>query len=139
MRAVDVLIRGGWRIWISVLIIVFDQEPGITAFVFALDADKSEFSAQLFSVERNFKISLFNLFRNRLVAERSVGTAVPDLDSASAVVAFGNLALEGGVGDGMIFYHHREPLVGGIQAGAFWHGPGFQYSICFETKVVVET
>ena len=55
-----------------------------------------------------------------------------------AVVALGDDALESPVVDGVVFHHHGELLVLGVEGGAFRHGPALEHAVELQTEVPVE-
>jgi hypothetical protein len=72
------------------------------------------------------------------VRERSPRPAVPEQNGPGAVLARRNDALECAVFDGMVFRFHREPLLGGLQAGSPGYRPALQDAVEFEPEVVME-
>ena len=64
--------------------------------------------------------------------------AVPDHDTAGAVLALGNFAFEAAVVEGMILHLYGEAAVFGVQARFLRHCPAFQHAVVLEPEVVVQ-
>ncbi len=73
-----------------------------------------------------------------LLLDQLVRAAVPDLDGPGAVLALGDLALEGRVLERMVFDVNSEVLLAGLERHAFRHGPARERAVALEAKVVVE-
>ena len=67
-----------------------------------------------------------------------VGARVPDDDLTGAVLAPGDDALEGGIGDGVVLGHDGVAADGGVAGGATGDGPRLHDAADLEAEVVVE-
>ncbi len=71
--------------------------------------------------------------------EKLVGSAIPDLDRAGAVLAGGDLAFEVAVLERVILDVHREVSLAAPERDSLRNRPAGECSVAFEPKVVVET
>ena len=129
----------------GVFIPVFDQQPGIFSPAFC--ADQRKFAFELFSVHSELEGARFQFFEEDAILgffctvvgfQGFVGAGVPDDDRAGAVVAFGDDAFEILIVKGMVFYHHGQSFVRGVQGRAFWDGPAFQHAFHFQPEVIMQ-
>src|SRR5207247_9067789 len=73
-----------------------------------------------------------------LLLDELVGAAVPDLDSAGAVVPLRDLAGKGRVIQGVILDVHRESPLSGLERHTLGNRPGGERPVALEPEVVVE-
>ena len=101
-RRLDELIARGFHERVA----LFDQQPIALAL---LDLHERPFAVELVAAELEEELALFESFAP--ILERDPFAAVPDDDSAGAVVPGGNLSLEVAVLERMVFDVHGESLV----------------------------
>ena len=118
-------------------VFLLDEQPFI-AFAAPAHQHQREFAAQLFAVQTKFEIAALDLRQRRRVAQQFVAAAIPQHHAAAAVLAFRNVAFKPAVVERMILHVHRKMFGQRLQTGAFGNGPGFQRSIHFQPKIVVQ-
>ena len=91
------------------------------------------------SVECKFEIAADETLLRRLAAFGLPIAAVPQLNRAPAVFAFGDCAFKITVIERVILNFHRQPLVVWIKRWASRYGPRLEHAIQFKTKVVVQS
>src|SRR6516165_6498294 len=119
-----------------ILVAVLDQEP-IGALLAAAIAHAHQHPAavQLVALQRELQVALFE------TAFGVLGfpiTAIPELHSAAAILAFGNGAFEIAVVERMVLDFHRQALVMRIERGPPGDRPGFEHAVKFQPEIVVQ-
>src|SRR5215469_12866804 len=89
-------------------------------------------------MKADLEIASLPLFGRGFVAGPLVGAAIPQDDFAGAVVPCRNRAFEVSVVQGMVFDVNGQPLHGRIQGRAVGEGPGLEYTVHFQPKIVVQ-
>ena len=131
------------------LVVLFDEEPvglvgGAPAragagFGARAHAHERPLAVHLGAVHYELERACAESFGDVFVAGLRVpGALVPDHDSAAAVLAFGDDALEAAVFHGVVFDLDGEAAVAGVVAGTLGDGPGFEDAVPAEAEVVVE-
>ena len=130
--------------------VIFDVPAGLRLGVFLLDEQpfvalaasahqhQREFAAQLFAMQAKFEIAALDLRQRRRVAQQFVAAAIPQHHAAAAVLALRNVAFKAAVVERMILHVHGQMFGQRLQARAFGNGPGFQGSVHFQAKIVVQ-
>ena len=121
----------GVPVGIDELVGLLDPEP----LVVLAGADQGEVSSNACSVKGELEIPLEKLLI-KIIA--TVGSGVPDVHPAGAVVSGRDGALEVQVFQGVVFGVHGQAFDGRIQAGSARDGPGFQHSVVLQAQVVVQ-
>ncbi len=116
----------------------FYQEPVLFVIVAgaAVHSDEGPATAEFLAAELELEFAGAEAYGG--VADGLPCAAVPEEDGAAAVLAFGDGAFEGAVGDGVVFDLHGEDFLGGIEAGALGDGPAFEDAVVLEAEVVVQ-
>ncbi len=133
----DAVVVAGLGAFVAVL----DQKPigALVAGAVVLDAHENPTAFELISGENEFEFALAQLLFRALVAHRRPETAIPNHHGAAAVLTFGNGAFEVAVVERMIFDFNGEALDLRIDGRTLGDGPGFEYAIEFETKIVMQS
>src|SRR5262249_4167677 len=98
-----------------------------------------KFSHDLVSMKTELQVAGGPLLCGSLLAQPFVGTAVPERNSARAVVAAGDGTLEASVIERMVFHVDGQALDGGVERGAVGQRPRLEHAVHFEPQVIVET
>src|SRR5258705_1873984 len=91
-----------------------------------------------FSMERKFELAAGERLLGRRIAFGLPIAAIPQLNGAAAIFSLWNRSFEVAIVERVILDFHREPLVAGIERRFLGHGPGLEYGIELEPKVVVQ-
>ena len=119
------------------LIALLDNEP-VVPFAPPFHVYQGEIAVQLFSVQAELQVTARNLLIARHTAEQLERAAIPQHHAACTVIAGRNIAFESAVIERMIFHVRSQVFDARIERRPFRHGPGFQNTIDFQAKVVVE-
>ena len=116
---------------------MLDQQPLV--FVPGLaQLDEHETAAKPFAVELELEIAFRELLVDAERPLRRIRPLIPYNHFAAAVLAFWDRAFELAVFEWMIFDLHRQAFIAGIERRTFGNSPGLQYTVDFETQVVVK-
>jgi len=116
-------------------ILFLNQQPFVALAAF--HADDGKFSTQLFAGKAELEIPARKLFFRAGVSQQLIGTAIPQHHAAAAVIALGNHALELAVFERMVFHHHRQALLVGIEGRTLGNRPGLQRAADFQPEIVM--
>src|SRR5436190_8151284 len=99
---------------------MFDKQPVVALSFVSIRAHphQNPASPQSFSLERKFQVAAPKRLLWRLCAFGLPIAAVPQLNSAAAILALRNRAFEIPIVEGMILNFHRQPLVMRIERRA---------------------
>ena len=89
-------------------------------------------------MQAKFEIATLNLRQRRRIAQQFVAAAIPQHHAAATILAFRNVAFKTAVIERMILHMHGQMLGQWLQAGPFGNGPGFQRSVHFQAKVIMQ-
>src|SRR5258707_9702912 len=67
---------------------------------------------------------------------RDIG--VTGVQTCALPISFGNFAFKMEIRNRMIFHLHRQSLIAGIKRWSLGYGPRFQYTVHFESEVVMQ-
>ena len=120
------------------VVLLLDEEPRLLGFagVPPLDLHEGEPAGQLLAFQTELEAALAQARMG--VLDRLPRPVVPEQDGAAAVLALRDDPLEVAVFDRVVFGHHREALVLGIEAGALGHRPALEDAFHLQAEVVME-
>ncbi len=118
-------------------VVLLDEQPVLAVILRPrLQPDEDKSAVQPPAIEKKFQLAAPHpLFG---VADRLPGAAIPGLHRAGAVLACGDAALEVGVVARMVLDMHGQPLVAGIERGAFRHRPAPQHAAVLQAEIPVQ-
>ena len=117
-------------------VLVLDHRPFL-ALLAVLQFDDHKTAAKLFPVQGEFNFPALQLCYGVYRAHLKC-PPVPHHHRARTVTTLGNIALEVGIVQRVIFGLNRQALVVRIQPRAFRHGPRFQRALNRQTKIVMQ-
>src|SRR3981189_3644441 len=116
---------------------MLDQQPvvALAPSTIVLHPNEDPTPMETLSVECKFEIAADETLLRRLAAFGLPIAAVPQLNRAPAVFAFGDCVFKITVIERVILNFHRQPLVVWIKRWASRYGPRLEHAIQFKTKV----
>ncbi len=121
----------------SIGVLFLDQQPLVT-FAAVLHGHDGEGAVELLAMEPEFQVAARDLSETGIFAEDLEDAAVPQHYTARAVVAFGDIAFEIAVVNGVVLHHGGEGFLRRIERRSLWHGPRFQGAADLQAEVVME-
>lgn len=120
---------------LRIRVALLDEKP---VLALAPSAHPHQRPASAHSCARQTKAELAAVERLRHVPLGLPDAAIPQHDSAAAILALGNRALETAVAQRMILGADREPLFARIPARPFRHRPAQQHAVPFQPEIVMQ-
>src|SRR5262249_10894366 len=121
--------------WLRELVVALYEQPLAVA---PFHPDQVEPATQFIAAQFETEFSFFQLPQRVFAVLQFVIARVPDQLLASAVLSFGDAALELQVFDRVIFGHHRQPLHTRVERRTFRRGPRLEHAAHFESEIEMQ-